>query len=258
MKFSPAEQGSADRDLEREKLDWEIERQKQDFVLRERELSWKIQEARRATWTSPLFLALVAAVIGLFGNAIVTIIQGINGVRLKESETAQNLRLEKEKLTSNLILESIKTGNPASAATNLLFLAKIGLISEDTDKLAKYLSAPDNVPVLPSANSNRVSVDLTLSNSCDVGIRAVIMFMAEDKTWQFIGWLNFLPKSTQSVVIPSSNRILYIYGESSDGAIVWSGDNQNKFDGRALLFRDVAADAASTGNPFLYTFRCSQ
>ena len=269
MEPASTEVTPAQPELEREKLEWQIASQKLDLSLRERELSLKIQEAGRSNWANPLFLAVVAAVVGLLGNAAVAIIQGDSSIRLKETELMENILLEKQKLTSNLILESIKTGDITSAATNLLFLAKIGLITEDVDNLTKYLSNPLKVPVLPSPNATQGTnqrIALNLTNSCDKSVKAVIGFFADDGTWRFFGWLNLAPGSTNSVPVPSSNRKLYLYAQTSDGRATWEGDNQLKFGESVLPFKSIeipdyamntaGGDAAIDSRPFAYIFRC--
>jgi hypothetical protein len=79
----PAKQAS-NQDLEKQRLQWEIESQKQELELKKRDLELRLAESRRSAWTSPLFLSIVAAAIGLVGNAIVTAIQGYEWAKVRD------------------------------------------------------------------------------------------------------------------------------------------------------------------------------
>lgn len=87
---------------------------------------------------SPLSVALISGAIGLLGTAVGAISQGV-----------VNLKLERQKFESGLILKAIETGNPDSAAKNLLFLTKLGFITDTTGKIAQLETRPQDSPVLP-------------------------------------------------------------------------------------------------------------
>jgi uncharacterized protein (TIGR02594 family) len=92
--------------------------------LKERELTIKESETKRSGWTSPAVLALIAATIGLTGNAGVALING---------------RIEDRKAEYNRVLEMIKVGDPDKAAENLAMLLESGLYDDSDGKLASYL-----------------------------------------------------------------------------------------------------------------------
>jgi hypothetical protein len=111
--------------LERER--WEAERafREREIAVKEREQQSRDDEleiAKRAhaasRWRSPLIVAIIAASVAAFGNAVVAYTNNVEQRHLdaQQSEEAR-------------ILEMIKTGNPDKAVANLQFLLQAGLIS---------------------------------------------------------------------------------------------------------------------------------
>jgi hypothetical protein len=84
-------------------------------------------------WRSSVFAGLIVAGIGLLGNVFATF-----------QQTASAERVAHAKAQSDLILEAIRTGDPKKAATNLLFLARLGLLDD-----------PENAPYLPIVGPQR-------------------------------------------------------------------------------------------------------
>lgn len=115
---------------------------KKELELKYLEICLHRDELESNKWKNPLVVGLVVAVIGLVGN-----------VWIRYEQSNNTLLVEKEKLKSNLILESIKTGNQKDASKNLNFLLKLGFLEDPGDKIKKYLSEDKNVPVLPSGMS---------------------------------------------------------------------------------------------------------
>jgi hypothetical protein len=97
--------------LDRDRFEIDVELRRKELALREKELDLKAKSDRGAAWRSPLFLALLAAVAGLIGNAIVALVQGRSASELKEREAANNEKIEAEKFRSDMILQVIKTGD---------------------------------------------------------------------------------------------------------------------------------------------------
>jgi hypothetical protein len=133
-------------ELERYRIELERERWAGEYSLRERELEIKSAEQRsrdaeielkredqnRAGWWNPLVVAIFAAAIAAAGNAIVTIVNGV-----------QQRNIEDQKSEQARILEMIKTGDVERAAENLQFLLDSGLIDNPVraEKVKAYLSA---------------------------------------------------------------------------------------------------------------------
>ena len=124
--------------IEKDKLKFDREKHHDEIALRNRELELKQAELRKSHWRSPLFVAIVAGVVGLFSNAVVALING-NSQRSLEREKATATRiLAQQNTEADRILEAIKTGDPDKAATNLMLLVKTDLISKKTN-IEQYL-----------------------------------------------------------------------------------------------------------------------
>ena len=73
--------------------------------------------AKTGNWSSPIVLAIFAAAVAGFGNAVVLWWNG---------------QLEDRRAEHARILEVIKTGNVKQAAENLEFLVQVGLVASPT------------------------------------------------------------------------------------------------------------------------------
>lgn len=104
------------------------------------------------------------------GSAVVAFVNGRQQRALELEKSGAEISLERTKAESNRILEMIKTGDQETAAANLSFLLKSGLVSDSLleRKLNTFLAAraPSSGPALPST-SGRIgfekSRDLTQS-----------------------------------------------------------------------------------------------
>jgi hypothetical protein len=92
-----------------------------NIALRERELTLKEHESKRAWWANPLTLAIFAAPVAAAGTGFVTWM----------NDRAQR-DLEERKAEAARILEVVKTGDPDKAAKNLQFLIDTGLNRQPT------------------------------------------------------------------------------------------------------------------------------
>lgn len=139
-----------DLSLEREKWLADLELRKRELDIKERdqanrdtELRLKEREHQASTWRSPLVVAIFAASVAAFGNAVVAIVNG-SLQRDLESSKAESVR----------ILEMIRTGDEKRAADNLKFLLRSGLIADKTlaTRLQSFLDTtkPGAGPALPS------------------------------------------------------------------------------------------------------------
>ena len=143
--------------LERQRLELERDKWATEFLLRTQELEIKFAEQRgkkaeldlkrrdqsRAGWWNPLVVAIFAAAIAATGNAVVSIVNGV-----------QQRSIEDQKSEQTRILEMIKTGDTEKAAANLRFLLEAGLIDNAAraGKVKAFLDArqPGTGPALPS------------------------------------------------------------------------------------------------------------
>lgn len=117
--------------LENRKLDIQlkIHQEKQGFERRRIEI-----EEHKRDYHNPVFIALIAAVVGLLSNAFVAIIN--NDAKVEQASKSTQ---------SNLILKAIETGgNPDQAAENLQLLIDTKLIKGPTaSDLTTYLASRD-------------------------------------------------------------------------------------------------------------------
>lgn len=106
---------------------WEVERgfrereiavKEREQTLRETELDLRRKDQASSGWRSPLVVAIFAAAIGAAGNAAVTFVSGV-----------QQRALEAQRSEQAMLLETIRTGNPDTAAENLRFVVEAGLVT---------------------------------------------------------------------------------------------------------------------------------
>ena len=143
-------------DIESRRLDLETRRAEDDVRLRTEELDLRREELRQSTvktrggrWSSPVTLTLLGGVVTI-----------LSGLALATWQGQGNLKLERQKFESTLIVKAIETGDQNVAAKNLLFLLHLGLISDPNGKIAALQANPSQAPVLPSTNGT-VPVPIT-------------------------------------------------------------------------------------------------
>lgn len=134
-----------ERELDLEKERVEIERYKAEHTATPPGL----------TWSSPLVVAIFAGVLTLIGNAVISIVQSYNALRLETTKAELSRELELVKTEQTRILEMIKTGgNAEQAKKNLNFLLETGLIADKgiAEKLKAYFerTEPKDFPTLTS------------------------------------------------------------------------------------------------------------
>ena len=125
-------------ELEKQKAQQDYELRKQELDLKRRELDLREADQRASAWRSPLFVGVLVAALGLFGNIGVTVLQ--NGI---------NQTLAKQKAQSDLILEAVKTGDTSKANANLLFFIDAHLIDDSNDSIKKAIRNGTG-PTLPA------------------------------------------------------------------------------------------------------------
>ncbi|HEY9286248.1 MAG TPA: hypothetical protein VIP46_22545 [Pyrinomonadaceae bacterium] len=126
-------------ELEKARIEGELSLKKAELELKLVEMEFRLRgEQKKSFASSPLNIAIISGLIGLLSIIVTNYLQ----------DTA-NLRVEREKAESALILKAIETGNQEQAAKNLHFLLKIGLIQDKTGRIASLQDNPANAPVLP-------------------------------------------------------------------------------------------------------------
>lgn len=157
--------------LDRRKLE-------QERQLKEKELALKAKELQQnpSWWANPLVLAIVAGFVGYVGTLV---------------SSYFNLRVEREKQESNLLLEAIKTtGTPAEkekqTAANLVFFADAGLIkSLKPAKLAELrVIAQGAGPSLPAP----AGVEFGSSVTSDLQSKLQSELVKYQKYWTDVGY----------------------------------------------------------------------
>lgn len=106
-----------------EKMKWADE-----VRLKERELELKQREVDKSVCSTPLFLAICAAIVTAAASIYVA-----------SDNSRRQHELELTKAEQARILEAIRTGNPDKAAVNLQFMLDVGLIQ--TPDVAGRLAA---------------------------------------------------------------------------------------------------------------------
>jgi hypothetical protein len=105
--------------IERQYREREIAVKEAEQKIKEQDLALRRDEARRSRLGSPLVIAIFTAAAAAAGNAIVALVNGLQGQQLESARGE-----------AALILEMIKTGDPEKAAVNLRFLLDTGLIRD--------------------------------------------------------------------------------------------------------------------------------
>jgi hypothetical protein len=139
-----------DKEFELRKRELDLEEQRVEI---ERSKAEHVTGGPAPTWSSPLVVAIFAGVLTLLGNAVVSIVQSQNAVRLETAKAELNRELELVKTEQTRILEMIKTGGDAEQARkNLNFLLETGLIADEVtaNRLKDYFdrTEPADFPTL--------------------------------------------------------------------------------------------------------------
>jgi hypothetical protein len=123
--------------------DAEFRLREKELRLKEKELDAKITEigenTRRNVWlASPLLVAAGSTIFGLLGTGVGAALQGFS-----------NTALERQKFEAGLIQKALETPDKNEAATNLVFLVSVGLISQfDTQKITMMARDPQKLPTV--------------------------------------------------------------------------------------------------------------
>jgi hypothetical protein len=97
---------------------------------------------------SPMLSILLTASLGI-----------VSAVVSNYMQSQATLNLEREKLTSSLIIKAIETGDRKISATNLKFLVDMNLINDVDGIIQSYSIDPSSAPVLSTAGSPIIPAD---------------------------------------------------------------------------------------------------
>jgi len=118
-----------------------------DLRLKELEIRNKEYEANhrpsafRSGLANPAVIAAAIAAWASLTAAGLTWLSGTISARTQAESAARQADLERRRFEGDLILNSVKTGDPDHAATNLSFLLDTGLLTGDTAKgIRAYLA----------------------------------------------------------------------------------------------------------------------
>jgi hypothetical protein len=94
----------------------ELELRRRELDIKSREVELKSRSDQKALWASPISLAIFGVFVTLLGNLFISYNNSIT---------------EQIKSRSSLIIEAIKTGDPAKARANITLLAEGGLFGDE-------------------------------------------------------------------------------------------------------------------------------
>lgn len=128
-------------DFEREKWKSDNSRAQEELKLRGDEVAAKLDEIRRARWSSPLVLSVLAASVAAASNAYIALMNADNQRSLEANKSAQTRDFETEKAELARIQEAVK--DPCKAAASINALLEAGLVTDLTrrTRLTTYVSA---------------------------------------------------------------------------------------------------------------------
>ncbi len=140
----------------------ESEYRSKQIDLLNRDLNIKEADHARQRISTPLFVAIVAASIGIFGNIGASLLNAHHERQLASQSSDAQLAIERERLYGGLITEVMKTGDSDGALRNYQFLFESELLPKSRYvALHKYVekAVREGTPVafLPAAeNSSRI------------------------------------------------------------------------------------------------------
>lgn len=137
----------------------ELDLREREVAAKEREVAAKEAEIRRSRLANPLFLALVAATLGVIGNTYVAYKNNQN------SEHVERLREQ-----STLLVDVVRTDDPKQSCKNLIFLVGLGLLDDSNQTILSQCGDEPKGPVtLPLASTPTSLLGLQTQPSENIG-----------------------------------------------------------------------------------------
>jgi hypothetical protein len=128
---------TAELDLAAKRL--ELRLKELDIQNKEYEITHRPSPIRTAAANPAVIAALIAGWVTVAGAAL-TWLSGRISAATQQQAAIEEARLQRLRFESDLILNSVRTGDPDQAATNLQFLVQTGLLSGDrAEKIKAYL-----------------------------------------------------------------------------------------------------------------------
>ncbi|MFM0173191.1 hypothetical protein PQR33_28140 [Paraburkholderia sediminicola] len=147
--------------LEHERILLEMEKLKSEHRAKYRELALRKLELRRAVWMSPMFLALIGAIVALIGNMIVGLLnlevareKNSSDFNIELSKASNQRRNDLLKNSQTLAFDLFKSNEAGAAVQKLTLLASLGVFSTEgtvTDAQT-VLAAQKHIPSPPAAS----------------------------------------------------------------------------------------------------------
>jgi hypothetical protein len=133
---------STPQDAESARLAFDRWKSQEELKLQKDELELKRRESARSRWSSPILVASIGLFATLLGNLVQNIIQ-----------SAVNRDLERQRFESTLIQKAVETASSDEAAKRLQFLVNLGFVRDESGRIAKYVAAPESIPLQPLASA---------------------------------------------------------------------------------------------------------
>jgi hypothetical protein len=177
------EKGQADtaNALASERLAFEREKVATEQRQRQEEIALKEQELRRGRWVNPLFLAVVAATLGLIGNAYIARINNSDTRVLEDVKNRHAVERDSQKAQTDRLLEFLKPVAHDKPEENLRLLLKSSLYT-DNGELAAFL---DRGPPKDDPNIKDIKFDFQARSNGDVTFRKCI---SSPPNYHFADW----------------------------------------------------------------------
>ncbi len=130
---------------------------RQELEVKHKELEVRLREVDKAAaianspwWrrADPLLLAIIGAMLTIFGNMLVSYFNNVSTVAQEMRKSENDLALEKLKAKYTLILQAIATNDPKSAERNINFFIGAGLLDDADGRIHSAIAQFS--PVLPS------------------------------------------------------------------------------------------------------------
>jgi hypothetical protein len=124
-----------------------------DLQIRQAEATRLAAESARSTWTNPIVVAVIGAILVGMGNVVVSDLNALSQQNISAQISAANGDIEANKSERTSVLEILKGSDPENIRAKLCLLLKLNQIpSQQTNKaVLTYLKANKGCDPAPSA-----------------------------------------------------------------------------------------------------------